>query len=422
MESKKIIELTQHYVMNTYARLPIALAKGKGSWAWDADGKKYLDFFSGLAVNNLGHAHSKVLKTLQTQARELMHVSNVFHTQPQAELAELLVKNSFAGPKEGPLRGRAFFCNSGAEANEGAVKLARKWAKKKFGPQKFEVITMKNSFHGRTLAMITATGQEKYQKGFEPLMPGFRYAEFGNMESLKAQVTDATCAVLIEPIQGEGGVRMASAEYFRELRRFCDEKGLLLIFDEVQVGMGRTGKLFAYQHFGAEPDIMTLAKALASGLPVGAVVAKEDVAQTFEPGDHASTFGGNPLVAAVAKTTLETMLEPGFLENAAKLGDSFMGQLKKLKKRLPIITEVRGLGMMIAVDLDQPAKPIVLKCIEKGLLINAVQEKTLRILPPLTAKRSEMKEALRILAEVLEETAKGQGVIAAAAPRMEVMS
>jgi acetylornithine/N-succinyldiaminopimelate aminotransferase len=412
MKAEDVIKLTGQYVMNTYARLPIALAKGKGSWAWDADGKKYLDFFSGLAVNNLGHAHSRILKTIQSQARELMHVSNVFHTQPQAELAELLVKNSFSG--------RAFFCNSGAEANEGAVKLARKWAKKKYGPQKFEVITMKNSFHGRTLAMITATGQEKYQKGFEPLMPGFHYAEFGSMESLKTQMTDATCAVLIEPIQGEGGVRMASAEYFRELRQFCDEKGLLLIFDEVQVGMGRTGKLFAYQHFGIEPDILVLAKALASGLPVGAIVAKEAVAQAFEPGDHASTFGGNPLVAAVAKTTLETILEPGFLENAAKLGDSFMGQLRKLKKRLPLITEVRGLGMMIAVDLDQPAKPIVMKCLEKGLLINAVQEKTLRVLPPLTAKRSEMKEALRILAEALEETAKGQGVLAAAAPQMAV--
>jgi acetylornithine/N-succinyldiaminopimelate aminotransferase len=392
---------TQQYVMNTYNRLPVALVRGKGSYAWDADGKKYLDFFSGLAVNNLGHAHPKVLRAIQAQAKTLMHVSNLFYTQPAAELAEILVKNSFGDPKEGPLRGKVFFCNSGAEANEGAVKLARKWAKKKYGPQKFEVITMKNSFHGRTLAMITATGQEKYQKGFEPLMPGFRYAEFGDIESLKAQVGEATCAVLIEPIQGEGGVRMASPEYFKALRAFCDEKGLLLIFDEVQVGMGRTGKLFAYQHYGIEPDMMTLAKALASGLPIGAIVAKDSVAQAFEPGDHAATFGGNPLVAAVGRTTLETMLEEGFLEDAAKKGAYFLSQLKKLQKKIPTITEVRGSGLIIALDLDQPAKPIVLKALEKGLLINAVQEKTLRILPPLTVKKGEIREALGILTEVL---------------------
>jgi acetylornithine/succinyldiaminopimelate/putrescine aminotransferase len=249
-------------------------------------------------------------------------------------------------------------------------------------------------------------------------MPGFRYAEFGDLESLKNQVTDATCAVLIEPIQGEGGVRIASPEYFKGLRSFCDERGFLLIFDEVQVGMGRTGRLFAYQHYGIEPDILTLAKALASGLPVGTMIAKEEVAQAFEPGDHASTFGGNPFVAAVAKTTVETILAPGFLDNAAKLGASFIDQLKKLKKRLPLITEVRGLGMMIAVDLDQPAKPIAMKCLEKGLLINVVQEKTLRILPPLTAKRSEMKEALKILAETLEETARAQGMTASIPPVM----
>lgn len=405
--TQEIIALTQRYVMNTYNRMPVALAKGKGSWAWDADGKKYLDFFSGLAVNNLGHAPAAVVKTIATQARELMHVSNVFHTQPQGDLAKLLVDHSFGD--------RIFFCNSGAEANEGAVKLARKWAKKKYGPQKFEVITMRNSFHGRTLAMITATGQEKYQKGFEPLMPGFRYADFGDIESLKSQVTDATCAVLIEPIQGEGGVRMASLEYFQALRKFCDEKGLLLLFDEVQVGMGRTGKLFAYEHFGIKPDIMTLAKALASGLPIGAVVAKQSVADAFEPGDHASTFGGNPLVAAAAKTTVETILAEGFLEDVSKKAASFVSQLKKLKKRFPLITEVRGLGMMIAVDLDQPAKPIVMKCLEKGFLINAVQEKTLRILPPLNVKRSELKEAIQILTSVLEEVIGEQGSITASA-------
>jgi acetylornithine aminotransferase/acetylornithine/N-succinyldiaminopimelate aminotransferase len=398
MSSQAIIELTQKFVMNTYARLPVALVKGKGSYAWDADGKKYLDFFSGLAVNNLGHVPPSVVKAIREQSRTLLHVSNLFYTQPAAELAELLVRNSFGG--------RVFFCNSGAEANEGAVKLARKWAKKKHGAHRFEIVTMRNSFHGRTLAMITATGQEKYQKGFEPLVPGFRYAEFGDIESLKSQATDAACAVLVEPIQGEGGVRMATPEYFRALRAFCDEKGLLLIFDEVQTGLGRTGKLFAYQHCGIEPDVMTLAKALASGLPVGALIAKEDVAQAFEPGDHASTFGGAPFVAAAAKATLTTILAEGFLEEAAKKGAYFLAQLKKLQKRFPLVTEVRGLGMMIALDLDQPAKPIVLKCVEKGLLINAVQDRTLRLLPPLNVKRGEIREALGILTAVLEETAQ----------------
>lgn len=381
--------------MNTYNRLPVALVKGKGSWAWDADGKKYLDFFSGLAVNNLGHAHPRVVSALSKQAKTLWHVSNLFYSDRPAELAELLVKNSFGD--------KVFFCNSGAEANEGAVKLARKYAKKHFGDGKFEVITMKNSFHGRTLAMITATGQEKYQKGFEPLMPGFKYAEFGNIESLKSQVTDATCAVLIEPIQGEGGVRMAPEGYFQALRRFCDERKLLLIFDEVQTGIGRTGKLFAYQHFGIEPDIMTLAKALASGMPIGAVVAKDSVAEAFSHGDHAATFGGNPLVTSVAKATLQTILEGGLVEAAAKLSDVFFAKLKRLKKSCPAILEVRGLGLMIAVDLDREARPVVLKCLEKGLLINAVQEKTLRILPPLTVKKGEINQAVAILAEVLKE-------------------
>lgn len=403
--NQEIIALTNQYVMNTYSRLPVALVQGKGSWAWDADGKTYLDFFSGLAVNNLGHAPAAVVKTIAAQARTLMHVSNVFPTQPQAELAKILVDHSFGD--------RVFYCNSGAEANEGAVKLARKWAKKKYGAGKFEVITMRQSFHGRTLAMITATGQEKYQKGFEPLMPGFRYAEFGDIESLKGQISDATCAVLIEPIQGEGGVRMASPEYFQQLRTLCDEKGILLIFDEVQVGMGRTGKLFAYEHFGIAPDIMTLAKALASGLPIGAIVAKQSVADAFEPGDHASTFGGNPLVAAAAKTTVETILADGFLTDVEKKSAYFQGQLKKLQKRFPLITQVRGLGMMIAVDLDQPAKPIVMKCLEKGFLINAVQEKTLRILPPLNVKRSELKQAIALLTSVLEETVREQGVLQA---------
>ena len=395
MNSQEIIDLTQQYVMNTYNRLPVALVKGKGNYVWDADGKKYLDFFSGLAVDNLGHSHPRILHALATQAQKLIHVSNVFAIDQQAKLAELLVKNSFGD--------KVFFCNSGAEANEGAVKLARKYSKKKFGDHKYEVITMKNSFHGRTLAMMTATGQEKYQKGFEPLMPGFKYAEFGNISSLREVVSDATCAVLVEPIQGEGGVQIPPKDYFRTLRDFCHEKKLLLILDEVQVGIGRTGKLFAYEHFGIQPDMMTLAKALASGLPIGALVARDFVAEAFQPGDHASTFGGNPLVTAVGCATLETILEDKLLPHTQEVGDYFIKQLKQMAVECPTIQEVRGLGLILAIDLDQPARPIVLKCLEKGFLINAVQEKTLRILPSLVVTKKEIDEALKILKEVLSK-------------------
>lgn len=394
LTSSEIRQLTQKYVMNTYNRLPIAPVRGKGSYLWDAEGKKYLDFFSGLAVTNLGHGHPKVLYAIATQARRLLHVSNLCQIDHQAELAKLLVENSFGD--------KVFFCNSGAEANEAAVKLARKYAQKKFGAGRFEVITMKNSFHGRTLAMITATGQEKFQRGFEPLMPGFRYADFGDIGSLRQTVTDATCAVLVEPVQGEGGVRLPPKDYFKGLRDFCNEKKLLLIFDEVQTGIGRTGKLFAYQRYGIEPDMMTLAKALASGLPIGALVARDFVAEAFEPGDHAATFGGNPFVTAVALATLRTILGAKFLEEADEKGRYFLAKLAALGKESRIVREVRGVGLMLALDLSEPARPVVLKGLEKGLLINAVQEKTLRILPPLTVRKKEIDEGVKTLKEVLK--------------------
>jgi len=387
------MDLSKKYLMNTYNRLPVALVRGRGSYVWDADGKKYLDFFSGLAVNNLGHLPPRVLYAISKQARRLMHVSNLFYTDQQIILARLLVENSFGD--------KVFFCNSGAEANEGAVKLARKYAKKKFGPHRFEVVTMKNSFHGRTLAMITATGQEKYQKGFEPLMPGFKYATFGDMGSLHSVVSDATCAILVEPIQGEGGVRFASKDYFKSLRQFCSEKGILLIFDEVQTGLGRTGKLFGYQHFGVEPDVMTLAKALCSGLPVGAIVARDFAAEAFEPGDHAATFGGNPLVMSAGVATLETILKEKLCAAATEKGDYFLKELKKRLKKNASVQEIRGLGLFLAIDIDQAARPIVLKALEKGLLLNAVQEKTLRILPPLTVSQKEIDLGLKIIEEVL---------------------
>jgi acetylornithine/N-succinyldiaminopimelate aminotransferase len=393
MDSKEIIALTQKYVMNTYNRLPVALVKGRGSYVWDADGKKYLDFFSGLAVDNLGHSHPRILHAIAKQSRRLLHVSNIFHIDHQSELAELLVKKSFGD--------KVFFCNSGAEANEGAVKLARKYAKQKFGEQKYEVITMNNSFHGRTLAMISATGQTKYQKGFEPLMPGFRYADFGDIQSLERTITDATCAVMIEPIQGEGGVLLPPPDYFKEVRDLCNRKNLLLILDEVQTGVGRTGKLFAYEHFGIEPDIMTLAKALGSGVPIGAMIAKDFVAEAFQPGDHAATFGGNPLATAVGLATLKTIYADKLLPETVKQGKYFLSGLEKLAKKKKSIQKVRGLGLMLAMDLDIEARPVVLKGVEKGLLFNAVQPKTLRLLPPMTVKKKEIDEALKILEEIL---------------------
>lgn len=379
--------------MNTYNRLPVAPVKGRGCWVWDADGKKYLDFFSGLAVCNLGHSHPRVLHAIAKQARKLLHVSNVFQIDHQAELAEWLVKHSFAD--------KVFFCNSGAEANEAAVKLARRYARKILKQDRYEVITMYQSFHGRTLGMISATGQEKVQKGFEPLMPGFRYADFGDLGSVKRMVGTNTIAILVEPIQGEGGVRLASPDFFKGLKDLCQEARLLLIFDEVQVGMGRTGSLFAYEQCGVEPDILTLAKALGNGLPIGATLAK-DFVSAFEPGDHASTFGGNPFVTAVALETCRA-IEKEALPNLQSLGGFFLDQVKGLQREFPIIREVRGRGMIVALDLDREARPIVLKCLEKGLLLYMAGPKTLRLLPPLLIRKKEIEKGIEILRGVLSE-------------------
>ncbi len=394
MNTDQIISLSRKYLMNTYNRFPVAPVKGKGCWVWDADGKKYLDFFSGLAVCNLGHSDPRVLYAISKQARRLLHVSNVFHIDHQAELGQLLVKHSFAD--------KAFFCNSGAEANEAAVKLARKYARKILQQDRYEVITMRQSFHGRTLAMITATGQEKFQKGFEPLMPGFTYADFGDIESIARAVTPQTIAVLVEPIQGEGGVRLPTRTFFKELRDLTREKKLLLILDEVQVGMGRTGRLFAYEHFGIEPDIMTLAKALASGLPIGAMLAKDFVAGAFQPGDHAATFGGNPFVTAVAIETVKAIRKE--LDHGRKMGDYLEAQLQGLKREFSWIREVRGLGLIWGIDVDREARPIVARCMEAGLLINAAQPKTLRLLPPLVISKKEIDLGVKIMRKVFCET------------------
>ncbi|GAB6178859.1 acetylornithine transaminase [Desulfotomaculum defluvii] len=389
MNNQEIMAMGQQYVMNTYGRLPMALVKGKGAWVWDAEGRQYLDFVSGIAVNSLGHTHPRVVEAINKQAQTLLHCSNLYWIESQVKLAKLLVENSCAD--------KAFFCNSGAEANEGAIKLARKYAKQHYGPEKYEIITATNSFHGRTLATITATGQTKYQKGFEPLPQGFTYVPFNDLNALEQALGPHTCAVMLEPVQGEGGVIPADPSYLMGVKRLCEEKGLLLIFDEVQSGLGRTGKFLAYQHYGVEPDIMTLAKALGGGFPIGAMLAKDHVAKVFQPGDHASTFGGNPLASSAALAAMETLLQEGVLENAQAIGDYFKDKLSSLKNKFSYVKEVRGLGLILGVELTIEGKDIVARCLEQGLLINCTNVNVLRFLPPLIINRDEVDQALDIL-------------------------
>ena len=396
-----IIELTDRYVMRTYGRLPLALARGQGAYVWDAGGNRYLDFVAGIAVNSLGHCHPRVVAAVREQVGTLMHCSNLYYIEAQAKLARLLVENSACD--------RVFFCNSGAEANEAAIKLARKYAKKKFGSdQKYEIITALNSFHGRTLAAITATGQPKYQKGFEPLPAGFKYVPFNDLEALEAAIDDRTCAVMLEPVQGEGGVNVAAEAYLRGVRELCDRHGLLLILDEVQCGLGRTGKLFAYEHYGIEPDILTLAKALGGGFPVGAMLAKERVAEAFGPGDHATTFGGNPVACAAGRAVIETLLDDGLVDNAARVGQYFKERLAALLPEYEFIREVRGKGLMLGMQLRIPGAGIERRCRERGLLINCAGGDVLRFVPPLIITEAEVDEALAILDAALSEESEGK--------------
>lgn len=396
MKENKILALTDLHIMNTYRRVPIALTKGEGARVWDAEGKKYLDFVAGIAVCNLGHSHPKVVKAIQEQAKELMHVSNLYYTRPQAEVAALLTKHSFAE--------KVFFCNSGAEANEAAIKLARKYSREHLGSEKYEILTMKNSFHGRTMATITATGQEKFHVGFDPLLDGFKYIPFNDPDAIEAAITPKTCAVMLEPIQGEGGVIIPDVDYLAKVRQICNQHHLLMILDEVQTGIGRTGKMFAYEHSGVHPDIMTLAKALGNGFPVGAMMATDKIACAFSPGNHASTFGGNLLAMAAAQATLLTILEENILENCQEMGAYFLRKLESLKKKHPVIIEVRGLGLMLACSLEVNGADIVKACQEKGLLINCTGEKILRFVPPLLINKEDIDEAIAILDAVLEET------------------
>ena len=394
MKEKEIMALADENIMNTYKRFPIVPVKGSGVKVWDVNGKEYLDFVAGIAVCNLGHSHPQVIAAVKEQLENLTHVSNLYYTEPQAQLARLLVENSFAD--------KVFFCNSGAEANEAAIKLARKYAHENMGPDKFELITMKDSFHGRTMATITATGQEKFQFGFTPLLEGFTYVPFNDLQALEARISNKTCGIMVEPIQGEGGVNIPNAQYLARMREICDRHGILLIVDEVQTGMGRTGKLFAYEHSGIKPDIMTLAKALGNGFPIGAMLATNKIAKAFIPGNHASTFGGSPLAMAAANATLKTMLQEGILEHCLKMGDYFLLQLKKLQQKHKIIKEVRGKGLMLAAQLNIENGDIVNECLQRGLLIISAGGKTLRFVPPLIITTQDVDQAIKVLDEVME--------------------
>ncbi len=399
MDSQTLMMWSEKCVAHTYTRYPVVLVRGKGTRVWDRAGDEYLDFVSGLAVCNLGHCHPKVVKAIQEQAEKLIHVSNFYYIEPQIRLASLLCEHSFAD--------KVFFCNSGAEAHEGALKLARKYAKENVGKDRYEIITMERSFHGRTLATLTATGQEKFHKGYDPLMPGFRYVPFNDVGAVKRAIGPGTCAVMVEPIQGEGGVNCPSEGYLKALREICDEKQLLLIFDEVQVGMGRTGKLFAYEHEGVEPDALTLAKSLAGGVPIGALLIKKGVADSFKPGDHASTFGGNPLASAAGVAALTAMLEEGMLENCQRMGEYFLSELRKVKEEFSFVKEVRGKGLILGMELKMDGGSIVKEMLKKRILINCTMGNVLRFLPPLIVTKEEIDRVIKALEEVF--TGRGHG-------------
>ncbi len=388
-----LMEHSDQIMASTYKRFPVLLTRGEGCRLWDQQGKRYTDFVAGIAVCNLGHAHPGISRALCAQAEILWHVSNLFYTEPQVKLAAWLVENSFAE--------RVFFGNSGAEANEAAIKLARKYFKYRGQPERFRIISMEKSFHGRTMATLSATGQQKIREGYDPVLEGFDFVPFNNIEALKEKIGEHTCAVIAEPVQGEGGVRTPSEGYISSLRRVCDENDILLIFDEIQTGMGRTGKLFAYEHFGIEPDVMTLAKALGNGLPIGAMLAREKVARAFSPGSHASTFGGSPIVTAAALEVVQTLSRENIIEHCRQAGAYFTERLLWLKQRHESVEDVRGIGLLLGMKLKGPAASVVHRCMEKGFLINCVQENILRFIPPLIIQREDIDALIDCLDEIL---------------------
>jgi acetylornithine/N-succinyldiaminopimelate aminotransferase len=387
-------QLEQKLFLRTADRVPVTLVRGKGARVWDDLGREYLDFVGGWAVNSLGHCHPVVVKALEKQARILIQASNQFYTIPQIELAQFLMKHSCLD--------RVFFCNSGAEANEGAVKLARRYGKLRLNGA-YEVITTYSSFHGRTLAMTAATGQSKFQAPYIPLPEGFINVDYNDVEAIKRVTTDQTCAVILEPVQGEGGVNVPDDDYLQKVQDWCREKGILFILDEVQTGVSRTGTLFAYEQYGVEPDMMTLAKGLGSGVPIGALLAKDEVS-VFSPGEHGSTFGGNPLVCAAAYATLKYIIDHNITAKVKRVGNYFMTRLETLKQQFDFITEVRGRGLLIALEFDQEiAEKLVLACLGRGLLVNKVKPNALRFMPPLIITQKEVDKAVGILGDVLGE-------------------
>ncbi len=393
MTTIEIKEMADKYLINNYGQRLISIVRGEGVYVWDAEGKKYLDFVAGISTNNVGHCHPNVVNAIINQAKTLIHVSNLYYIEPQVRLAKRIAEISFAD--------KCFFCNSGAEANEAAIKIARKYSKENIGNNKFEIITMLKSFHGRTITTITATGQEKYQKGFEPLAPGFKYVPFNDLKSLEEAITENTCAVMLEPIQVEGGINIPDDDYLPGVRELCDKKNLLLIFDEVQTAMGRTGKFFGYETFNVVPDIITMAKALGGGVPIGCMATKSHIAESLTPGSHASTFGGNPLVCSSALATIDTILDERLVENAKRMGIYLINKLKTMKDKYPIIKDVRGCGLIIGVELNIEGKELVEKCLGAGLILNCIGTNVIRIVPPLIINENHADEALAIFEKSL---------------------
>lgn len=391
MKTGDVIELYNKYVMETYSRIPFVPVKGKGMRVKDLHEREFLDFFPGWAVSGLGHCHPKVVSAVKCQLNKIMHIPNNYYILQQAKLAREIITHAFPG--------KVFFCNSGAEAVESAVKLSRAFGR----PNRFEIISLENSFHGRTLAALALTGQKKYQQGFEPMPEGFRQVEFGNFHALEKTITDKTCAIIIEPVQGEGGINVAKEEYLVPVRKLCTERNILLIFDEIQSGMGRTGKMFAYQHFSVVPDAMTLAKSLGGGIPIGALVAGEKAANVLTPGTHASTFGGSPIACSAGLAVFRAIEKEKLLNNVQVMGKYLVENLRLLKQKYSVIKEIKGLGLMIGVELNMEGKKIVEACFEKGLLINCTQGSILRLMPALNVKKKEIDEMIKILNEVLAD-------------------
>jgi predicted acetylornithine/succinylornithine family transaminase len=396
-DTKTLLEWANRYLLGNYARAPLCLVRGEGVRVWDTDGKEYLDFVGGIAVDALGHCHPKIVGAIREQATTLLHVSNLYQIPSQIHLAKLLCEHSFAD--------RAFFCNSGTEANEAAIKLARKYAKETFASDRVDIVTMRGAFHGRTMGALSATPTEKYQQGFEPLLPGFKYVPFGDLRAAERAVDNRTAAVLVEPVQGEGGVHVVPDGYLAGLRRLCDESGALLMFDEIQTGLGRTGRLWAYEHWSVAPDVMTLAKALASGIPIGAMLVREHCARALAAGTHGTTFGGNPFATTVGVATVTTMLEDKLPEHADRVGGHLFERLREVARRTPAIRVVRGKGLLVGMELDRPAGPVVAACRDQGLLVLTAGDTVLRMTPPLVVQEADVDRAVDIVAGILGRSA-----------------